>query len=187
MVANEKVLKLEAIKKMVSVAKAVYFADCSKIPATEITSLRHKLYGAKVKLKVINNRITKKALNETGISGIDEFFKGPTALVIAYDDPLIPARLLKEFKQKNTNLKIKGAFLENLVYKADQFDYLANMPSKPELLGELVGCLQSPITSLVFTLEGLIRQLIGGLEELKEIKLNEHKNTSAQEQNNTSA
>ncbi len=170
MVANEKVLKYDSIKKMVSDAKAIYFTDCSRIKATEITGLRHKLYGANVKVKVVKNRITKKAMNESGISGVETFLTGPTALILSYDDPLVPAKMLKDFGRKNTNLKIKGAYLDSLVYQANQFDYLASMPSKPELLSELVGCLESPISGLVFTLEGLIRQLVGGLEELKDIK-----------------
>jgi large subunit ribosomal protein L10 len=173
MVANEKVLKFDSIKKLVTDAKAIYFADCSRIKATEITGLRHKLSGINVKVKVVKNRITKKALNESGIEGIEGFLTGPTALILSYDDPLTPAKMLKDFGKKNANLKIKGAYLDNLVYLANQFDYLANLPSKPELLNDLVGCLSQPVSGLVFVLEALIRQFVSGLEELKDIRARE--------------
>ena len=170
MVANEKVLKLDEIKKMVADAKAIYFADCSRIKATDITRLRQKLSGVNAKVKVVKNRITKRALNESGIAGIENFLTGPTALILSYNDPLVPAKMLKDFLKKNVELKIKGAYLDNAVYQASQFDFLAQLPSKPELISEIVGCLSQPINELVFVLESLIRQLVSGLEELAELR-----------------
>jgi large subunit ribosomal protein L10 len=173
MVAHEKLLKLDEIKKLVVDAKAIYFADCSRIKATEISGLRQKLNGMGVKVKVVKNRLTKKAMNESGIEGVDIFLTGPTALILSYNDPLVPAKTIKDFSKKNTDLKIKGAYLENLVYPANRFDYLAQLPSKPELLSELVGCLNQPVSELVFVLEALIRQFVSGLEELKDIRSKE--------------
>lgn len=173
MVAHEKAVKLDAIKKMVIDVKAIYFADCSRIKATDITGLRQKLRSINVKLKIVKNRLTKKALNESGIEGIEGFLNGPTALILSYDDSLMPAKMLKDFSRKNTDLKIKGAYLDNSIYSANQFDYLAKLPTKPELLSELVDCLSQPINELAFILEALIRQLVSGLEELKDIRSKE--------------
>jgi len=183
MVANEKVLKIDNIKKIVEPAKAIYFADLSRIKATEITGLRQKLHGINVKVKVVKNRLTKKALNESGITGVEIFLTGPTALILSYDDPLASAKAIKEFSKKNTQLKIKGAYLEKSVYLANQFDYLASLPSKSELLVELVGCLNQPVAELVFVLEALLRQLISGLEELKENRSKESHGDSTSSQN----
>ncbi|MBS4016006.1 MAG: 50S ribosomal protein L10 [Candidatus Latescibacteria bacterium] len=173
MVTNEKLLQLDNIKNLVSPATAIYFADLSRIKAKEISGLRMKLVAMNVKVKVVKNRLTKRALNQTGIAGIENFLTGPTALIISYDDPLAAAKVIKDFTKKNAELKIKGAFFDNSVYPANQFDYLASLPSKPELLGELVGCLNSPIADLVFSLEAMIRQLIAGLDEIKEKKITE--------------
>ena len=174
MAAQEKQMKMEEIKKMLGDAKAIYFADCSKIKAIDITGLRHKMGNMGVKVKVVKNRITKKAMNESGIDGIESFLTGPTALFLSYEDPITPAKTLKEFSKKNTDLIIKGAYLEKSVYSSSQFDFLAQLPSKPELLAELVGCLSQPVAELVFLLEALIRQLVSGLEELKDIRLKEN-------------
>lgn len=173
MVTNEKLMQIEKIKNLVSPATAVYFADLSKITANEISGLRMKLVSMNVKVKVVKNRLTKKALIETGILGVDNFLVGPTALIISYDDPLALAKIIKDFKKKNAELKIKGAFFDKTVYLANQFDYLATLPSKDELLGELVGCLNSPIADLVFSLEAITRQFIVGLDEIKEKKVTE--------------
>jgi large subunit ribosomal protein L10 len=167
MVTNEKTLQLDNIKNLVSPATAVYFADLSRIKANEISGLRMKLNGMNVKVKVVKNRLTKRALNQTGMSGVENFLTGPTALIISYNDPLTVAKVIKDFTKKNAELKIKGAFFDKTVYLANQFDYLASLPSKPELLGELVACLNSPIADLVFSLEAMIRQLIAGLDELR--------------------
>jgi large subunit ribosomal protein L10 len=173
MVAQEKLLKLDEIKKMVVDAKAIYFADCSRIKAIDISGLRQKMGGMGIKIKVVKNRLTKRALNESGIEGIESFLTGPTALILSYEDPITPAKTLKDFSKKNSDLKIKGAYLDKSVYTSAQFDFLAQLPSKPELLSQLVGCLSQPVSELVFVLETLIMQLVSRLEELKDIRSKE--------------
>lgn len=174
MPTNEKVLKIDNIQKLVEPAKAIYFADLSRIKATEISGLRQKFSNMGIKVKVVKNRLTKRALTKAGIQGIEGFLTGPTALILSYDDPLVPAKVIKDFSKKNAELKVKGAYLDKLIYTANQFDYLATLPSKPELLSELIGCLSQPVSELVFVLEALIRQLVLGLEELKDIRSKEN-------------
>lgn len=174
MPTDEKVLTIDNIKKLVEVATAVYFADLSRIKATEISSLRQKFSNMGIKVKVVKNRLAKRAMTEAGIQGIESFLLGPTALILSYDDPLIPAKLIKDFSKKNAELKIKGAYLDKLVYTANQFDYLATLSSKPELLCQLVGCLSQPLSELAFVLEALIQQLVVGLEEIKDIRSKEN-------------
>jgi len=167
MIAQHKIEKVLELKKLVNGVKAVYFADLSRIKATEISGLRQKFSGMGVKVKVIKNRLTVRALNESGISGIESFLEGPTALILSYEDALSPAKVIKDFSKKNADLKIKGAYLDRSVYLANQFDYLASLPSKPELYSELVGCLSHPTRELVFIFETVMRQLIQGLEEMQ--------------------
>lgn len=175
MVTKEKLLQLDNIKNLLSPATAIYFADLSRIKANEISTLRMKLREMNVKVKIVKNRITKRAFTEHGISGVDNLLVGPTALIIAYDDPLSAAKLLKDFTKKNSALKIKGAYVEQSIYGANQFDYLASLPSKSELVVEVVTCLQGPIADLVFSLEALIQQLVFGLEEIKNKKSSDEK------------
>lgn len=170
MVTNEKIMQLDKIKNLVSPATAVYFADLSKITANEISGLRMKLVSMNVRVKVVKNRLTKKALNASGINGVEDFLTGPTALIISYDDPLAAAKILKDYSKKNVELKIKGAFFDKTVYPADKFDYLASMPSKPELLSQLLGCLNGTITDLVFSLEAIMQQFVCGLDQIKSQK-----------------
>jgi large subunit ribosomal protein L10 len=167
MIAQHKVIKTEELKKLAQGLKAVYFADLSRIKATEISGLRQKFSSMGIKIKVVKNRLTKRALTESGIAGIEGFLTGPTALILSYDDPLVPAKVIKDFTKKNAELKIKGAYLDRSVYAANQFDYLASLPSKPELLSELVGCLSQQVAELVFVLEAVMRQFIAGLEEIQ--------------------
>ncbi|MCX7785115.1 MAG: 50S ribosomal protein L10 [candidate division WOR-3 bacterium] len=168
MPSQEKILKVEGLKKLVYEAKGIYFADCSRLKASDITQLRKKLHSMQMNLKVVKNRLALRALNELGIEGIDEFFTGPTALIFSYEDALVPAKVLKEFIKKNSDLKVKGAYVENGIYSKEKFDFLASLPTKSELRAQVILVLTQPVQELVFILESLLRQLIGSLEALSQ-------------------
>lgn len=170
MPTKEKILKVENLKKLVYEAKGIYFADCSRLKATDITQLRKKLNSMQMNLKVVKNQLALRALNELGIDGIDEFFVGPTALIFSYQDALIPAKVLKDFIKKNSDLKVKGAYVENAIYPREKFDFLATLPTKSELQAQVILILTQPVQELVLVLESLLRQLIGSLEALSQIR-----------------
>ncbi|MEO0091606.1 MAG: 50S ribosomal protein L10 [candidate division WOR-3 bacterium] len=170
MPSQEKILKVEGLKKVVYEAKGIYFADCSRLKASDITQLRKKLNSMQMTLKVVKNRLALRALSEIGIKGVDEFLIGPTALILSYQDALVPAKVLKDFIKKNSDLKVKGAYVENDVYPMEKFDFLASLPTKSELQTQIVLILTQPVQELVFILESLLRQLIGSIEALSQLR-----------------
>ena len=107
---------------------------------------------------------------ELGISGVDEFLKGPTALAFSYDEPTDPAKIIKEFLKDFDKPSVKGMIFDGEIFASDQFDKVANLPSKEQLLSKLVGMLNSPMSKLSSTLGGSVSGLLGTLTQLESKK-----------------
>ncbi len=164
-----KIDEVTRLKERISQASALYFFDFTKLPANDFNTLRRKLGEAKVKVRVVKNRLALRALTESGVpADIEKLLTGPTSVVFAADDPVAPARTIRELMKKMAPLKVKGAYLDRALYPANQFDFIAGLPTKNELRGEIVAVLQGPIYGLVMTLDGLLSELVWVLDQLKD-------------------
>ena len=110
------------------------------------------------------------AAEENKISGLDELLKGSTALAISYDEPVAPAKVIKEFKKDNELPEVKGILFEGEFMPGNEFKRLADLPSKEELLSMLAAMLKSPLQKLVSTLNAPMQNTLGALNSLKENK-----------------
>jgi large subunit ribosomal protein L10 len=104
------------------------------------------------------------------ISGIDEVLIGSTAIAIAYDEPVAPAKVIKEFTKDNDLPRVKGILFDGEFLPGEAFKKLADMPSKEELLSQLVAMLNSPLQKLASTLIAPMQNAVGVLNNLKEQK-----------------
>jgi len=114
--------------------------------------------------------LIKLAAQDNKISGVDDMLKGSTALAISYDEPVAPAKVIKEFKKDNELPEVKGILFEGEFMSGDEFERLADMPSKEESLSMLVAMLNSPLQKLVSTLNAPMQDTLGVLNSLKENK-----------------
>ena len=103
---------------------------------------------------------------------IDEFLEGPTAIAFGYDDPTGPARVIKEFLKDFDKPSVKGMIFDGEIFTSDQFDKIANLPSKEQLLSKLVGMLNSPMSKLSSVLNSSVSGLLGRLTQLNSKKGN---------------
>jgi large subunit ribosomal protein L10 len=164
-----KIDEVTGLKERISRASALYFFDFTKLPANDFNALRRKLGESKVKVRVVKNRLALRALTESGVpAGIEKLLTGPTSVVFAADDPVAPARTIREQMKKMAALKVKGAYLDRVLYAADKFDFIAGLPTKNELRGEVVAVLQGPIYGLVTTLDGLLAEFAWLLDQIKD-------------------
>ena len=167
-----KQVKVDAVvglKDRIGKASALYFIDFTKLAANDFNVLRRKLGESKVTVRVVKNRLALRALTESGVpADIEKLLTGPTSLVFAGDDPVAPARTIREQMKKMAALKVKGAYLDQVLYAADRFDFIAALPTKNELRGEVVGVLEGPIWGLVMTLDGLLSELVRVLDQVKD-------------------
>jgi len=164
-----KVDAVAGLKDRIGRASALYFIDFTKLAANDFNTLRRKLGESKVTVRVVKNRLALRALTESGVpADIEKLLTGPTSLVFAVDDPVAPARTIREQMKKMAALKVKGAYLDRVLYPANRFDFIAGLPTKNELRGQVVGVLQGPIWGLVMTLDGLLSELVWVLDQVKD-------------------
>ena len=156
--ASEKSLNLkkEEVSKLaekMKEAKLILLTDYRGINVEDVTSLRKELRTANAEYKVIKNNITKRALAECGISGLDEQLEGPTAVIMTNEDYLEPTKAIYNFSKNNDFYKIKGGVVEGKVMTAEEIITLAKLPSRQELLSMLAGSLLANISKLAVALD----------------------------------
>ena len=156
--ASEKILnqKKEEVKQLaekMKEAKLILFTDYRGINVEDVTSLRANLRGSKSEYKVIKNNITRRALAECGIEGLDEKLVGPTAVILNNEDYLEPAKAIYNFGKDNDFYKIKGGVIEGKVMTAEEIITLAKLPSRETLLSMLAGALLGNISKFAVALD----------------------------------
>ncbi len=146
---------------------AFYLADISELNAEKTADLRRKCFEKEISLVVVKNTLFGKALEKAGIAGLNDVLTGSSAVMFA-NVSKSPAVLIKEFRKSSDKPVLKAAYVEESVYIGDnQLEALVNIKSKNELIGEVVGLLQSPIKNVVSALKssgGTIAGLVKTLE-----------------------
>ena len=156
--ASEKILnkKKEEVTKLankIKEAKLVLLTDYRGINVEDVTTLRADLRKSNTEYTVIKNNITKRALAEAGIEGLEEQLVGPTAVIMSSEDYLEPSKTIYEFTKNNEYYKIKGGVIEGKVMTAEEIVTLAKLPSKETLLSMLAGALLANISKFAVALD----------------------------------
>ena len=156
--ASEKILnqKKEEVSKLAAEmkeAKIILLTDYRGINVTDVTNLRTDLRNVNAKYTVIKNNITRRALAECGIEGLEDKLVGPTAVIMSNKDYLEPAKAIYNFTKNNDYYKIKGGVIEGKVMTAEEIITLAKLPSRETLLSMLAGALLGNISKVAVALD----------------------------------
>ena len=156
--ASEKILnqKKEEVTKLankIKEAKLVLLTDYRGINVEDVTTLRADLRKSNTEYTVIKNNITKRALAEAGIEGLEDKLVGPTAVIMSNEDYLEPSKTIYEFTKNNEYYKIKGGVIEGKVMTAEEIVTLAKLPSKETLLSMLAGALLANIQKFAVAID----------------------------------
>ena len=156
--ASEKILnqKKEEVTKLankIKEAKLVLLTDYRGINVEDVTGLRAELRKANAEYTVIKNNITKRALAEAGIEGLEDLLEGPTAVIMNNDDYLETAKTIYNYSKDNDFYKIKGGVIDGKVMTAEEIITLAKLPSRETLLSMLAGALLGNISKLAVALD----------------------------------
>ena len=156
--ASEKILnqKKEEVSKLAAEmkeAKIILLTDYRGINVTDVTNLRTDLRNVNAKYAVIKNNITRRALAECGIEGLEDKLVGPTAVIMSNEDYLEPAKVIYKFSKDNDYYKIKGGVIEGKVMTAEEIITLAKLPSRETLLSMLAGALLGNISKVAVALD----------------------------------
>ena len=167
--ASEKILnqKKEEVSKLaeeMKAAKLILLVDYRGINVTDVTNLRTELRNINSKYAVIKNNITRRALAECGIEGLEEQLEGPTAVIMNNEDYLESAKVIYNFSKNNDYYKIKGGVIDGKVMTAEEIITLAKLPSRETLLSMLAGALLGNISKVAVALDQVRIQKESGAE-----------------------
>ncbi|MEY2646190.1 MAG: hypothetical protein RL158_166, partial [Bacteroidota bacterium] len=154
MTREEKAIAIQDLTAQLEGVNVVYLADISGLDADTTSNLRRACFKAGIKLEVVKNTLLEKALeaSATDYGDLSSVLKGNTSMMIA-ETANGPAKIIKEFRKKGDKPVFKGAFINQEIYIGDNLlDSLVAIKSKEEVIGEIIGLLQSPAKRIISAL-----------------------------------
>lgn len=157
-ILNQKKAEVKELAEKMKNAKLILLTEYRGINVTDDTQLRKDLRNANATCNVIKNNITKRALAECGIEGLEDKLVGPTAVIMSEEDYLEPSKTIYKFSKDNEFYKIKGGVIDGKVMTAEEIITLAKLPSRETLLSMLAGALLSNISKVAVALNEVKKQ-----------------------------
>lgn len=169
---EQKAQLVESIAQQLNDTDNFYLTDLTGLNSEQTTNLRRLLFKNGIKLQMVKNTLLKRAFNSLNfnVDEIEEVFSGSTSIMFT-EKGNQPAKIIKEYtkKFKTSKPEVKAAYIEETFYLGkDNLDFLASIKSKDELIGDLIGLLQSPAKNVVSALQSGGNKLSGILETLSE-------------------
>ena len=161
---------VERLSDQLAGAEITILFDYKGLDVLAMTELRSQLREAGVQIEVVKNTLLVRASEGTDAALLKDLYKGPNAIVLSKDDPVAPAKILVKFAKDNEKLEIKAGTLAGKLLDLEEIKQLAKMPSKEELLGQLVRTLNAVPTSFVTVLSGVPRAFVNVLSAIKDEK-----------------
>ena len=170
MTIEEKSKVIEALTAELAQSSNFYLTDLSGLDAVMTYNLRRACFKANVKLSVVKNTLLEKAMeaSEKDFGELPSTLKGNTSVMYS-ETGNAPAKVIKAFRKKSEKPFLKGAYIEEAIYIGDdQLDLLVDIKSKEELIGEIIGLLQSPAKNVVSALQSSGGKLSGIIKTLSQ-------------------
>ena len=166
---EEKARVIEGLAQKLRAGSAV-LVDYQGMDVAQSTQLRARSREASVEFVVAKNTLTRRAADEAGVEGLSEFLVGPTALAFS-EDPVAGAKLMAEFADRVESFALKAGLLEGgRVLDEAGVVALSRLPSREQLLAQVIGGISSPLTGLVTVLNNTIQGLVVALNQIAEQK-----------------
>ena len=170
MTREEKATVIKDLTAQLAENTTIYLADISGLNATTTSDLRRACFKANIKLSVVKNTLLSKAMeaSDKEFGELPDVLIGNTSLMFS-ETGNAPAKLIKTFRKKADKPLLKGAFIEEAIYVGDdKLDILVSIKSKEEMIGEIIGLLQSPAKNVISGLKSGGGKLAGILKTLSE-------------------
>jgi len=139
--------------------QALIITDYRGLPTAELAKLRNELRGKKAGLHVVKNTLLTLALKQANMPVPEDLLEGTTAVAFCYQDIAGPAKALNDFL-RDKEIKIKGAIMGNNILRGAEAEALANLPSRDQLFGRLLGTINAPATQVAGVVASGIRQVL---------------------------
>jgi large subunit ribosomal protein L10 len=163
----EKQATIEEIRDKLSSTRIAILTEFQGLNVAEATELRKTLRNAEIDYKVYKNTLVRLAAEQLGLTGIEKYLVGTTALAISKKDDLVaPAKILKDFSAKHQKLKLKAGILGNKVISSEDVNTLITLPPRDAIISMLLGGMQSPIAKLMSVLQAPMRDFVTVLKAI---------------------
>ncbi|MCL5292323.1 MAG: 50S ribosomal protein L10 [Actinobacteria bacterium] len=169
-VRPEKEAVVQEVKDKLGRAKGVVLTEYRGLNVQQLSDLRRRLRAQSIDYHVLKNTLVRIAANEIDLNELEPYLVGPMAIAFGYDDPLAPVKVLSEFARGVKNFVLKAGLVEGRVFDAKALQSIALLPPKEVLLAKVVGGLQSPISGLVYVLNGPVQKLAMALGQIAKEK-----------------
>lgn len=170
MPTQAKIEKVAELRERVERCAGIYLAEYKGLNVKDVSALRRSVSNDGAEMIVAKNRLLKLAVQGTPAEGLAEYLKGPNAVFFCPDDPVSPAKTISDFANTHEVVVWKGGYIDGAVVDAEGMSRVASMPGKQELLASVVGAVAAPVSGLVFTLSGLVSDLVFTLEAVADKK-----------------
>jgi len=144
-------------------ARLAILTESVGLPVNQVTELRKQLRGAKAEYRIVKNTLAIRAAEGTSLAGLATHLKGPTGMVIGYDDPVLPTKVLREWiglEKREEKIKITVGVLEGKVVQPAELAAVAKLPKKEVLIAMLLSAMQGPIRGVVYTLSAVLSKFV---------------------------
>lgn len=165
MPTEKKVKEVQELTDKLKRSSVVISAEYRGMSVKESTLLRKTMRDAGMQMQVVKNTLFMRAADSAGFTTAGELAEGPTVVIFGYDDPILPIKTVVEYQRTARNaFAARKAFMDGQVIPASRLSDLATLPPKEQMIAEIAGALQSPITNLVYLLSATIQEFSGLLE-----------------------
>jgi large subunit ribosomal protein L7/L12 len=163
---EEKAQAIAKLREKFIRARGAFLTECTGLAGNEVTELRRQLRSAGAELKVVKNTLAILAADGTPLVVAKEHFRGPLSVAIGYDDPALPAKILRNFiakDKRDKKMRITVGVVEGNLLDASRVKAVADLPPRLVLLSMLLAGVQGPLVGLVGTLNGILATFVGTL------------------------
>lgn len=160
---EEKVTAVAELTEKFGRARLAILTECVGLPVNQVTELRKQLRGAKAEYRIVKNTLAARAAEGTVLAGLKGHLKGPTGVVIGYDDPVLPTKVLKDFieaEKREEKIRMTAGVLEGKILQPSELAAVATLPKKEVLVAMLLSAMQGPIRGVVYTLSAVLSKFV---------------------------
>ena len=172
MANSVKVEMVEELHDMFSRAKSAVVANYQGIDAEGITALRVHMRSRSVDFRVVKNTLALRAVKDTSLEVLSEDFKGPISILVGFEDAVAPAKALADFAKSDATKspEVICGVVEGKKVSPGEVQALAELPSREELISQMLSVFQGPTTNFAGVFSSLLRKLVGTLDAVREKK-----------------
>ncbi len=172
MTKDEKKAAVEEIAGRIKDASGLYLADFSGMTVEAVNALRREFFANGVSFTVYKNTLIRIALkNVEGYDGLMDYLQGPTGIVFGVEDPVTPARIIKDFNKEHDNVfKVKACVIEREVFDGSRLEEVAALPTRKDVMAGIAAAVQYPMMSLASVVGATSRDLVNVMDAIAKKK-----------------